>query len=470
MCVPHQTAVFPYEARVIDNGRDGVFIRSGPGRKYYPTGKLRIDDRVTVHRHDPGGWYMIAPLPSSFSWIRTEYVRRIGTNRGVLTENNIVVRVGSQFGDIHDVEQRRLSKGDEVQIIGEKVLRDAGRSIHMLKIRPPRGEFRWINGNSILPVDRFQPKNVVPDPFADPDLSKPKMQDSRIEGPVAKNQSPFEAVKGPFGQKSESDQMRSTRTIRKNSLDDLVERPMVRTRQSPQTTRKAEPLIDEQHTKWTQIQNLDSRFRQIINQDTSQWSFSQIESDYVNLQDSVNSPTLSHEIDRRLSALTRFKTIKHEYDQLSRLTHETNRRDAQLLALQRRQSQQTTSQVVKDSKLVAPDPHTSRSSAGPTKSSGTTNRSETQRPVRRTSGFDGAGIIQRSVTPNRSLPRHVLLAPGGRILAYLQSDPNTNGQPGVNLDNFLGRAMGVYGKRSYRAELQSDFIVVREAIPVRLKP
>ena len=49
---------FPYEA-VVDS--DNVLVRSGPGRRYYPTGRLAASDRVVVHRHDPGGWCMIAP-------------------------------------------------------------------------------------------------------------------------------------------------------------------------------------------------------------------------------------------------------------------------------------------------------------------------------------------------------------------------------------------------------------------------
>ena len=53
-----QVQKFPYEAGL--TGED-VYVRSGPGKKYYPTGKLKSGDHVIVHRHDPGGWYMISP-------------------------------------------------------------------------------------------------------------------------------------------------------------------------------------------------------------------------------------------------------------------------------------------------------------------------------------------------------------------------------------------------------------------------
>jgi hypothetical protein len=78
--------------------------------------------------------------------------------------------------------------------------------------------------------------------------------------------------------------------------------------------------------------------------------------------------------------------------------------------------------------------------------------------------LDGAGIIQRAAATSPNGPRHVLLAPNGRILAYLQAGG------GVNLDAYVGRPMGIMGARAYRPELQTDLIVVRGIIPVRLTP
>ena len=79
-------------------------------------------------------------------------------------------------------------------------------------------------------------------------------------------------------------------------------------------------------------------------------------------------------------------------------------------------------------------------------------------------GLDGAGIIQRAATPVAGGPRHVLLAPNGRILAYLYPDR------GINLDAYIGRPMGVVGSRAYRSELRTDLIVVRGMVPVHLAP
>ena len=113
---------FPYEAIIAD---DEVYARSGPDTKrYYPTARLRKGDRVTVIRHDPGGWFMIEPPPGSFAWVRQELVQR-QEDRGIIAgDTQVAAWVGTSFGDDHYVEQRRLQPGEEVEILGEKTLKD----------------------------------------------------------------------------------------------------------------------------------------------------------------------------------------------------------------------------------------------------------------------------------------------------------------------------------------------------------
>jgi hypothetical protein len=78
--------------------------------------------------------------------------------------------------------------------------------------------------------------------------------------------------------------------------------------------------------------------------------------------------------------------------------------------------------------------------------------------------FDGAGIVQRTPSNIPGLPRHVLMAPGGRVLTYL------HGGPGVNLDAYIGQSLGLTGQRYYRQDLRSDFMIVHGLTPVRLIP
>ena len=57
----------------------------------------------------------------------------------------------------------------------------------------------------------------------------------------------------------------------------------------------------------------------------------------------------------------------------------------------------------------------------------------------------------------------MLVAPDGRLLAYLEASQ------GVNLDSLQNQALGIVGERSFREALQADVIVVRGYQPVVLR-
>jgi len=146
--------LFPYTAYV--NSRD-VYVRSGPGRDYYPTEKLQRGTPVEVYRHDPGGWYAIRPTEDSYSWISSRYVKPVENGLGEITRDKVTCRVGSAFSNVRDVIQVRLNKGELVELREEVNL--GGQTWH--KVSPPAGEFRWISGQY---VDRDKPNDGVSNP------------------------------------------------------------------------------------------------------------------------------------------------------------------------------------------------------------------------------------------------------------------------------------------------------------------
>jgi uncharacterized protein YraI len=127
---------FPYVAFV--NTAD-VYVRSGPGRDYYPTDKLLKGEKVEIYRHDPGGWYAIRPPRHSFSWVSSRHLDPLGKGLATVNSPRVVARVGSAFSDVRDVIQVRLDKGEKVELFD----RPASDS-PWCKISPPAGEFRWV--------------------------------------------------------------------------------------------------------------------------------------------------------------------------------------------------------------------------------------------------------------------------------------------------------------------------------------
>jgi len=74
--------------------------------------------------------------------------------------------------------------------------------------------------------------------------------------------------------------------------------------------------------------------------------------------------------------------------------------------------------------------------------------------------FDGAGIIERS--SRRGTPAYALLAPNGRLLAYLAVPQ------GVDIEAWRQREAGVVGRRQFDPRLGADVIEVTGLSPVRL--
>ena len=458
--VQAEDRTFPYEAVVIQNQAE---VYSGPG--YYATGRLSRRSRVRVHRHDPGGWYVITPPPGSFSWIRADYVQPLSGRIGTVIKNDVMVRVGSSLNDSRDVYQEKLSKGDRVEILGVQRIDTEQGPVRVYKIVPPQGERRWIQGKYVTPIDKIARGQSDLNSYSA--SSNPQSSTSRTHASINSRSSAFTNSTSRRGKRAEKKQVSTSREIQ-------------------------EP--DDSLVMHEQLNQLDRKFRAIIKLETGKWDFAQLESDYRKLQRENTDSDFAILLDQRLAAVKRYQKVKQEYDDFIQLTSETSRRDGQLLALQNRQvneiQEQTQSSQQQQPILLAPQtqqvpapipvaPHTQvfRPDPVPTLRPSLTpipnpmirfpRRSGRMIPRQhiqngRTPLFDGAGIVQRSNMRYPGAPRHVLTAPDGRILAYLKAGW------GTPLDRYVGQAMGIHGPRSYRPDLQSHLIRVRTLRPVRL--
>jgi hypothetical protein len=458
---------------------DTAFVHSGPDAKdYYATVQLKRGDKVEVVREDFGGWYMIKPPANSFSWIRSDFVDRTG-KQGVVNVDNAVDRIGSTVHDGDPFVVHRLSQGATVKIISEesRIDKSSGVAIKMLKIKPPNGEFRYINKRDVVAASQFaeqpdilpdgpdrqgtisltDPKGVTqitPDPFADPTQNDKKNDLTNgpsipLAEPTARNDSniPGSLANRLPGSASEGVKMPAP------SFD--LPQPLTLTPSGqPTETRKSKDA-------WAVLEVIDERFRQMIKQPVSRWNISTVRQEYSGLETKQTSRSLSQQIKLRLEAVDRYQRLSDEYADVRRIISETERRDEQIrksfLTRQQTVSMENTprTRVVRPTTPTVAPPRTQP--PAPTQP----NRgapSNVRRPADRR--FDGAGIIRR--VGRAGLPAHALVAPNGRLLAYLQ------GAPGIDLDRYVGRAFGLNGPRGFRADLNADFIDVRRMTPVVL--
>lgn len=508
--VAHGQTKFPYQAAV----ETDINVRSGPGMRYYPTDKLPKGSRVVVRRHDIGGWYMINPPAGSFSWIRAEYVDRQGQTATVNT-SDVVVRIGSAFGPVFDVIQRRLSKGDPVSVLGEQTVQIDGREVVMLKISPPPAEYRWVKGDALTPLDAARRRQNDVDPYAVPSNAIREEVDS-----------PNSATVGSGS--IESIEAANSATAGDGNIQLGKPEPFAVSEQAnnPQPTLVGDteigplqPSSNPGISQQSQLREIDNRFRTMIKLDTSEWNIDGLEQDYSELHQQAASPAMRRQVELRFPALRKYQKIKREFDDFVQLTNETAKRDAELLSLRGNPGVPITRQTMKRS-TASPVPPTGQPQPQPTPvdsrlrgigapgansvppnlpatSIGTVGspvvptpvpgpqelqpgqlppiatqpniaqpqpqpQPTAQTPTASVPKLIGAGIVQRSAVTG-SAPGHVLLTPQGRILAYLVGD-------GVDLNALIGKPIGIQGRRGFRRDLGLDLIEVTNAIPVRLRP
>ena len=137
---------------------------------------------------------MIDPPPGSFSLIQGEDVEREGNVGTIkpLADGQTPVRIGSAIDPtINSVYQRQLSSGERVEILGEATVPRRGVQVQMLKIRPPKGEFRWIDGMNLTPVDQqLQDQQIRDQQARVPAGSEPAEADPFSAASTAKTNTP----------------------------------------------------------------------------------------------------------------------------------------------------------------------------------------------------------------------------------------------------------------------------------------
>lgn len=424
-CAPCVIAVAapiqPFDAIVQPASGEEVFARSGPGQeRHYATIKLPPGEKVHVLRKDPGGWYMIAPPPGSYSWIIARYVQRNGP-QGTVTENGVVVRVGAANSSQRDVEQVRLNKGDLVEIIGEQALdSDKGRDL-WLKIKPPRGEYRWVKGSHLVELNPDGTPKVISkstsrkpvDKAAEPGdtlaVAVPTPPRGKAQGPAV--------MRDPETQGEDAPLYGHAPGRRPTGND-----PFIEMNEEPAAEQSEDVAIRED------LRLLDHELREILRKPATQWNLHNQLEDLQALLEMSEDESLTVEIERRLEKVQNYQKI-HE--------------DAVYVA-----------QRLRPASPAPGVPPGSTVHRLPGQDSPNVSRTSMR--------FEGAGIVHRLPNPPPGTPRYVIAAPDRRILCYLDSEP------GIDLERYLGQSMGLNGPRAYDPRLRADRMRVQRATPVRL--
>jgi uncharacterized protein YraI len=394
---------FPYRAYVTTQD---VYVRSGPGEDYYPTDKLKVGQEVEIYRHDPGGWFAIRPPEGSFAWVAARYLDLQANHLARINSDRVAARVGSRFSDARDVIQVRLQKGELVEVLQTKTGSDEhGQNTTWCKITPPSGEFRWIFGK-----------------YVDADFAPDGLRKSHH------NLSPLTAGNVPTVRAEAITQSGSTgASLLPGGGAGKIPMPL-----EAAPTEEAAPAAGNQAAApailpmrhyspeefQKELDNIDMELSIMLAEETSVWNFEQLGPRANALLETAQTAVERGRARVLANKVARFDEIKQRYDSVNAMRQDVDRRNGQLAQL----SQQ---------------------------------RAEVARASDPGQRFDGTGRLVRVNTAAIGAPRYALVDGNNQVLCYVSP------APGVNLQYYLGRNVGIHGVRGFMPEQQAQHVMAK---------
>ena len=433
----------PYTAFVT---AEDVYVRSGPGKNYYPTSKLKAGDTVEVYRHDPGGWYAIKPPEGSFTWISGRYLELGEDGLAKTTGDRVAGRVGSRFSEIRDVIQVRLHRGEVVEVLDANEAVSGPEAGTWYKIAPPSGEFRWVSGKFVDPayphdgvrkapaegnplIQHSRPLPPVAVAPAATDLAGEGSEGPRIR-PAAESPEPVRQAGQwtPSTAQSEGG-VEAVSPDASGQLEGSAEAaeprpPVYATRQffdpveePPAPTRRTSPEEFQ-----TTLDDLEVELSIMLVEEPTVWTFDELGMRARSLLAHAETALERGRARVLVSKIAQSEDVKQRYDVVAQMRTDTERHNRQLADLSRQRGSGST------------DPE--ESTAGEDR-------------------FDGVGKLTRVEPASTGAPRYALLDEQGEVRCYVTP------APGVKMQYYMGRQVGVSGIRGYITDQNAQHVTAK---------
>ncbi|MEZ6048028.1 MAG: hypothetical protein R3C11_21110 [Planctomycetaceae bacterium] len=261
--------------------------------------------------------------------------------KGTVLQNNTPAYMGSAVGELNTGVHTKLSKNDEVTVLEKVTVNTQRGPVEMYKITPPAYEYRWIEGHSLIAADQYQEEAQDSNPFTIQQEPTPYNEAPQYEDPFSKTAS---VTQKPVAEKQAVPAPSNSKGVRRSA-----------------------PPVAEVEADRQALNDLDTAFSEMIEMDPREWDLDGLEAAYQELQSHTKYQVLASQVDLRLSAVTRYRKIKAQYDDFIQLTSATSEREAELLNQQQQVAQTVgTSEptIVSDSETMV-DPQASPQLTGP---------------------------------------------------------------------------------------------------------
>lgn len=243
-----------------------VYVRSGPGRDYYPVMKLQAGARVQVLR-EYFGWAEIVPPEGAFSLIHRNYVDVGPGKLGVVNGDRVIVRAGSVlYPGQKYARQLKLNRGAEVRIVGEEG--------EYYRIEPPEGATLWVHADYVerVPAERLAlresaeapPRAAVREKGAGAAVAERPKAASAREPEEAKRPRPHEVaaqLQSELAAIQKAIEAEYSRPLAEQDFRRLIERlrPLAEQEEVPSVSAVARALIQRLEARMNAIVRLQAR-------------------------------------------------------------------------------------------------------------------------------------------------------------------------------------------------------------------
>ncbi|MGD0655706.1 MAG: hypothetical protein ABSA16_15310 [Thermoguttaceae bacterium] len=350
--------------------------------------------------------------------------------KAYVAADNVEVRCGPGE-DFYPTD--KLQKGEMVEVYR----RDAGG---WCAIRPPEGSFSWISGR-VLKLQDDNLAVVREDDVASRvgsrlsnvrDIIQVRMRkgeaveilDSK-EDAGGKSQVWYKIAppSGEFRWVSEKylDKQRPTDGLRNTrSVDSALGQDSTRDRLDAQSDAHSSDADNKISSEQFQIEldRIDLELSMMVVEEPTVWSFDAMRIRGESLLDRADSAADRGKARLLLNKIARFDDIKQRYDSVTAMREQNATSNRFLTGLK--------STMEKAAAMADPDGQ-----------------------------FDGVGQLQQVFSPKLGAPRFALVDEAGNVRYYVTP------APGVNLQNYVGRQVGITGTRGYMPEQRAQHITAR---------
>ncbi len=470
---------FPYTAYVTG---EQVFVRSGPGQRYYPTGQVAPGYAVEVYRHDGEGWCAIRPIAGSFSWIASHQVRPVEAGIVEVIGEHVVARMGSTLSPNRSAVQVLLPIGERMELMPA----DKSDDPRWVRVAAPAGEFRWIAASAL---SRQPPVEVVQQPsskgwsrqseqtrkaaeetpsvfghldqtrtvaqaglaFGSPAFrgeavslaTDPNAMDVVTGSPAEFQLAQFEVHNQAHSQSQTTPQATPQASLAPPALLGSNKTPLA-TLRAAQPRVRFEGLTPPAPVTVNSIEELELRLSQTVVEPPKEWQLDSLETAANDLL--VKTKTLPERAQLRevLERIARFQKVQTQYNSPT------------VPAPAERDPFETASETAGETTAGATSLSSSVRQRARQDLENDSPRAATDGPL-----YDATGLLKPVVSKRAEAPQYALLDERGKVVSFVTPTPD------LNLKPYIGRRIGVHGKRGFMPEFRRAHVTVARVTPLR---